>query len=235
MNTLLYGEFPQLGDAARTTSIIGAGAGAASASIAAGGTTVAALTAIGVGAQAVPVVGTILGAVALAAAGVAKLLSARKVAKGLHKEKEKLYQAIDLIRKANGDADKIIGDLQAKISQVNAQLKQSGLGSLEGRFGTWIKKTFTPKKYAEKETKKAVATYDDQYPKLEAELNTKIATIQKMQVDFDRLQQQFTKRSSSSILNNLLPGGMSQAGGMGLALLGLLLVGGLIIKKVKSN
>jgi hypothetical protein len=233
MNALLYGEFPQLGDSAKTVSIIGAGAGAASASIAAGGTTVAALTAIGVGAQAVPVVGTILGAVALAAAGVAKLLSARKVAKGLHKEKEKLYQAISAIKAANGDADKIIAELQAKISQVNAQLKQSGLSGLDGRFGTWIKKTFTPKRYAEKELTKAQTAYDDQYPKLEAELNTKIATIQKMQSDFDRLQARFTNRSAASVLN-FIPG-MSQAGGGAIALVAILLLGGLIVKKIKDK
>src|SRR5689334_291705 len=115
-----------LGDGQSVATGVSAGAGVIS-SMAAGGI----LTTIGLSAQAVPVIGQVAGALALVAAGVARLIAGRKIAKQLYAQQKELFTALQEIKKANADADNLIVQTGAKIDAIKAQLKKVGLAGLD--------------------------------------------------------------------------------------------------------
>lgn len=228
MTTLLYGE-PHLGDSARNTTLIASGAGAASSSIASGGVVSAALLKAGIASQTVPVVGTVLGAVALIGAGIAKLLGGRKAAKALDKQRGQVNAALAAIVAANVEADKQIVLAETELAKVQAQLKQyglSGLGCLcdQPQLGSWFQRTFTPKKNAKKNLDKAVKRYNKLFPEYEADLNEKITYLESLQTQLKQVQAKLTGAKT-----------VTQAGGYALAIAAVLLIGGALLKKLKSK
>jgi len=213
-----------LGDGGRAAAVVSSGAAKASKAIASGSAAAAGvLTTIGFSAQAVPVIGTVLGAVALVAGALAKLFSARKEAKALYAQKSQYENALKVMKQAHVDADAAGAQLNAQIANIQSQLKATGLGEL-GSFGSWLKKTFTPRKYAQQQLNETVKAYNAQYPELEASLNQKIAALQNMEVELKNLQSSLETAKTAK-----------QAGGIALAVFVLLVGGGMLLKKFKNS
>jgi len=171
-----FGSLMGLGDAVKTTSVITSGAA-----------TGASLVSQGVVLQSVPVVGTILGTIAIVGGLLTKLFGARKIAKQLQKQRAQYVKALKVLRDANAEADAAIYATQQKIQTIKAELSKVGLSGIDG-LGSWFQRTFTPKKNAENNLKKTVKKYNKEYPELEAELNEKIATLEQMQSELKRLE-----------------------------------------------
>jgi DNA-binding protein H-NS len=206
-----------LGDAAKTTALVSTGASAASKAIASGSAVASkVLTTVGISAQAVPVVGTVLGGVALVAGAIAKLISARSEARAINKQAKGFEQAITLLRQKNTEADMAITQGNAVLESVKKQIQDTGLDGLDG----WFKNTFFPRKAAKENLNDAVKKYNATYPELEAALNEKLTVLETMQAQFTALQSKLTTNK------NVL-----KYGGIALAVIVAAVVG----KKLISN
>lgn len=114
---------------------------------------------------------------------IGRIFSAKKQAAQLNAQKAQYENALKVLRDSNAEADAAIESLASQISQL------SGIGdsNLAG-FGDWLKKTFTPKKYAESELNKTIKKFNATYPELEAALNQKLQLLQQMEGELKRLQ-----------------------------------------------
>ena len=191
-----------LGDAATTSAYVATAASTGATIVASTGGT-ATLIALGVSSQAVPVVGTILGAVAITAGLIARAQGKAKAIRGSGKEVD--AQNTDL-RVQSADLDNQINDITALKNQIVSQIKGlgvnanvSGLGSLTSFF----KDVFTPGKVAQSNLNKS----NEENTRLIAEVNAKISTLQTLLDQFEALKAQFIKISTQQKI--LIGGGVT--------------------------
>lgn len=183
--------------------------------------TTGALVTFGVSAQAVPVIGTIAGAVALLSAGILRVRGKAKAGQATSAQLRSQIAEVDaLITQGNNNKANILAEMN--------RLGLSGL-ALDG-FGDWLKKTFTPARY-----------YGNEAAGLTAELENKIATAQALQTELETLQARLTKGKAAglpAVINNLFSPSVSPTAkkvivyGGGALIIGTTLY--FIIKKIKS-
>lgn len=149
------------------------------------------------GTQPIPVVGQILGAVAVIAGFIAKARARAKAAKAQSKEVDKA--TIELVA-ANQELDSMTLQSNLQLQQIQNELNKLGLNGIDG-FGDWLKKTFTPGKYQEDILNDKVKNYQ----KLEAQVEAKITNLQNIQNQLQALADKLTR--GKTLQRTLLIGG----------------------------
>lgn len=176
-----------------------AAAGAASASIAAGGATASALIAAGVGAQAIPVIGQILGGLALIGG---YLLQARAKAKSIKAQGAQVDTATVELQIQNAELDGMINNSNASLNNIKSEIGRLGLSgaALDG-FSDFLKKTFTPARYQQSILDDKIQNYDALLKQMEA----KISILQDLQNELNALYEKLTR--GKNLQKALLIGG----------------------------
>lgn len=168
---------------------LSAGAGV----VATGAGTASALITAGAAAQAVPVIGTIAGAVTLLAGGIARIVSKAKAGKATTSE----------IKSQIAEVDALIAQGNTNKANILAEMNRLGISGFEGlgSLKSWLQKTFTPARY-----------YANEAESLTAQLNEKIATAQALQAELEALQIKLTTGKAAglpSFVNNILPASLT--------------------------
>lgn len=158
------------------------------------GTTSSIITAAA-GAQAVPVVGQVAGAVALLAGGIARIVGKAKAGKATTAE----------LKSQIAEIDSIIAQGQQNKASILAEMNRLGLsGGLDGLKDWWkqqVLPVIAPAKY-----------YSNEAANLTAQLNTKIATAQALQAELEQLQIKLTTGKAAGLpgfVNKILPASLT--------------------------
>ena len=191
-----------LGDVAKTSSVVAAGAstvasvatiaaaaGTAAVSAAAAAGTSASLFAVAAASSAVPVIGWVAAAVAVAAGFIAKGFAKAKAIKETRKEVQ--VQNLELSTLA-AELDNNISELNLKRSSIYAALNNLGLNQNLSGLNGLLANIFTPGKVEEKKLNNAT----DENKRLNDEVNKKIAILEALQNDFKSIQDTFVKAST---------------------------------------
>lgn len=194
-----YGYLGGLGDAGKVAAGVSTGASVA-----------ASLIAAGVGAQAVPVVGNILGAVAILAGGIALAINKRKAGQSSVASVEAQQTEV---RNQIAQLDQLIAQAEAKKTAIlndisRLGLSLSGLGSLKSWWKTTVLPVVAPKKYYANATTSA----NNVLATLQTQLDTKIAYAKSLQAELENLQAQLVMGQAAglpSVINNLFPDSVS--------------------------
>lgn len=176
-----------------STIATGAGAGAAVAT---------SLVSAGVAAQAVPVVGQILGGLAIVAGFIASSQAKSKAIKAQGSEVDKAN--VELIAQ-NAELDDMISQSQRQIQSINSEITRLGLSGLNG-FTDFLKKTFTPAKYQQGILEDKVAANQ----RLTKEAEQKVTVLQGYQKQLQTLYDKLT--GGKTIQRTLLIGGSVAVG-----------------------
>lgn len=167
-------------------------AAAGSGVVAAGAGTASALITAGAAAQAIPVIGTIAGAVALLAGGIARVVSKAKAGKATSAE----------LRSQIAEVDALLAQSNANKASILAEMNRLGLGGTGlGSLKSFFKKTFAPAKY-----------YANEADQLTATLQAKIEQAQALQAELEELKASLIKGKAAglpAVINNLFPPGMT--------------------------
>lgn len=144
------------------------------------------LIAAGLSATAVPVVGQILGGLALIGGMIATSRAKAKAAKDAGAQID--AATVELLQQ-NTQLDSMLVQAQKALTDVKSEINRLGLAgtSLDG-FADWLSKTFTPGKY------QANITADKQtnFNNLLAQVEQKIGVLQQMETELKRLYDQLT-------------------------------------------
>jgi hypothetical protein len=183
-------------------------AGAVSSALAAGGPSAVAitsvLTGIGIGAQAVPVIGTVLGGLALIGGA---LLAGRAKAKAIKGQISEVNQQTSQYQSALNDLDNAISKTEQAKAQALAELKRlgifSGLNGM-GSIGSWIKQTFTPGAYYGDK----LANANTQLEIVSNQYNARLEYAAQLETDLKTILKQLTsaKLKKAAIVGGLVIG-----------------------------
>lgn len=180
----MQGQLQGLGDTEQVLTILNRASGITSTAVATPAV-VSALTAAGVSAQAIPMIGTIAGTVMIISA-----LALRQVAKS--KAIGASYQDVEtqrvLLEQQSNELDAVIEDAEQAKALIIADVQRSGLAGLGG-FRDWIQKTFTPEKYYGEK----IATATAQIQELEATNAKKISYLQTLSNELEDLGNKLSK------------------------------------------
>jgi hypothetical protein len=188
-------------DSTKLLSFLSVGAGTASSA--------ATLTALGVSAQAVPVVGQVLGGIALVAGFIATSQAKAKSIKSSVREvdaqnAELRLQSVE-VDKQIVQANTLKQSIQSQITALGLQ-GTHGLGSITG----WLKETFTPAKVAQEQLTRSTTENNS----LVNQINGKIAVLQNILTEFEALKAKFIKANTTQKVL-AIGGTVIVAGGIG--------------------
>jgi len=171
-----------------------------------GASLAASLVAAGVASQAIPVVGQILGGIALISGFIA---GARAKAKAAKEQGAQIDAAtVDLLQQ-NSQLDTMLRQAQQQVSDIKSEMNRLGLNgaALDG-FGDWLKKTFTPGAYQQS----IVADKTENYNQLLSQVESKIGILQQFETELKNL---YSKLTGGKNLQTALVIGGSVAVGLG--------------------
>lgn len=194
----------QLAITAASTASASIAAAVASGAVAAGTATGAAgvLIAAGVGAQAVPIIGTVLGALAIIGG---YLLLAKSKSKAIKSQFAEVDQANAALIIENAELDAMIIESENKITAINTDLTKAGLNGLES-LKTFLKKTITPVRYQQGILENKQQTYN----RLTKEADEKISLLETYQTQLQTLYDKLT--GGKNLQKVLLIGGSVAVG-----------------------
>lgn len=176
---MIYGAYksqPQLG-------ALGANA---SAIVSSGAATAATLYAVAAGAQAVPIVGQVLGAVALVSGYLA---SAYAKSKAIKQQSAQVDEANRLLIIQNAELDDSISKSHAQVNAINSEIARLGLSGVQlNGLTDFLKKTFTPAKYEAGILNDKV----EQNKQLQTSAEQKISTLESIESELKRVYNKLT-------------------------------------------
>lgn len=145
-----------------------------------------ALLSAGVVSQALPVVGQILGGIALIGGYI---VAARAKAKAVKDQATQVDAATVELLQQNSALDTMLATGQNKLAEIKAEINRLGLsGTALGGFADWLSKTFTPARYEQNILNDKTATYNN----LLQQVENKIGMLQQMETELKRLYDQLT-------------------------------------------
>lgn len=183
--------------------------GQAAVAVASTGASVASsLVAAGVGAQFIPVVGQILGGIALIGGFI---LTMRAKAKAARDQAAQVDVATVELLQQNAQLDTMLRQAQSEVVNIKNEMNRLGLnGAALNGFTDWLKQTFTPGKYEESVLNDKVANYNN----LLKQVESKIGVLEQFEAELKTLYNKLT--GSKDLQKALLIGG-SVAVGLGIA------------------
>jgi hypothetical protein len=164
------------------------------------------LIASGVGAQALPVAGQILGGIALISGFIAGASAKAKAAKEQGAQID--AATVDLLQQ-NSQLDTMLRQSQQQVTDIKNEMNRLGLNgaALDG-ISDWLKQTFTPGAYQQSIVNDKTTNYNN----LLSQVEGKISVLQQLESELKSLYDQLT---GGKILQNLLLIGGSLAIGLG--------------------
>lgn len=157
------------------------------------------LLAAGVASQALPVIGQILGGIALVGGYI---LSARAKAKAAKEQGAQIDTATVQLLQQSSELDGMLLQAQKSLTEVRSEIIRLGLsGTALGGFSDWLAKTFTPGKYQARITADKQANYET----LLNQVEQKITKLQSIETELNGLYDKLT--SGKTLQKALLIGG----------------------------
>ena len=162
-------------------------------------------TSIGLSSQAVPVIGQVLGAIALIAGLFA---SARAKKKAFDEQRSQ-------VEVQNSEMRNLIAEMDTSIAQIERQLQASlvQINQLSGLGSSWFNRTFRPGKTAEREYNAAVSANEQ----LKRDLETRMGTAEQLTQGLVQVLEKLTnvqgnRAAQNAVLFGLLALGIGVAG-----------------------